>query len=183
MAERTGASACTTSPFYYFPSRLLRSLCLFNAAMILLCHIRLMRGQAMERRPTPRPCAQDGRSPSLPECLSTFHSSFIAPVDRSLACTSPTGPTLYGHTWLFRRLRVEITCKCLVTVPSFFSFRECSHLWSSENPFHFGKWLIPATHPTMLSYIGLDLAPIPRPRFYGRDLGVTASDISPSWKS
>lgn len=67
--------------------------------------------------------------------------------------TSPTGPTLYGRAWFFRRLRGKITCKCLVTVPASFLPRMFS-LWSSENPFHFGKWLIPATHPTMQSYIG-----------------------------
>jgi hypothetical protein len=118
MAEQTGGSACTTTPFY-FPSRLLHSLCLYNPAMILLSHLRLMRGQAMERRPTLRPCAQE-QSPSLPECLSTFHSAPSHLSTEASRRTSPTGPTLYGRAWYFRRLRGEITCKCLVTVPASF---------------------------------------------------------------
>jgi hypothetical protein len=54
----------------------------------------------------------------------------------------------------------------------FLSFRECSHYGPPETLFAFGKRLIPATHPTMQYYIGPG-------RFDGRDLGVTASDISP----
>jgi hypothetical protein len=90
--------------------------------------------------------------------------------DRSLA---PTGPASSGHAWFSVGSGVKITCKgCLLLFLLIMADRE---------PFSLSaKRLIPATHPTMQYYIGPGSQTTLR---WVETLGVTASDISPCWKS
>jgi len=157
----TMASACTTTPFLFF-------LLVFSGHFV--CHDSLVPYTSDARPGYGAP--SHAPPPSLRECLPSFHSCSTEAWPR----TSPTGPALYGRAWFSRRLRVKITCKCLVTVPASFPSENVLTM-VLRKPFSLRQI---GTHPY---HAVLHWTWFPDPRFHGRDLGVTASDISPSRKS
>lgn len=131
----TMASACTTTPFLFF-------LLVFSGHFV--CHDSLV-PYTGDARPG-YGASSHAPPPSLRECLPSFHSCSTEAWPR----TSPTGPALYDRAWFSRRLRVKITCKCLVTVPASFP-SENVLIMVLRKPFSLRQM---CTHPTMQSYIG-----------------------------
>ncbi len=127
--------------------------------MILLCHIRPDARAAngtSSHAPTMRP--RWTRRSSRLLTVKVCHLSFSLMLHRTFRPkprphSRPDLPCAIARgICRLRALGLRVHVNGLVTVPAS-SFRECSHYGPPKTLFAFGKRLIPATHPTMQSYI------------------------------